>query len=170
MSDPIRLDLTGRNSRAWNRVFDTLTSAVESAVDNLMPDAPDEIREEAKDLAGGIAEITKDWLKAKLERPALENELKIVEIAAKFEELKVQRQEAEVNLALKKVELDERRLDLWEKRLTLALRWLGFFQRNIIREADGSVVLLLTGENMGALMADLQETSVCLPESEGGLQ
>ena len=162
MSDLIRLELTGRRADAWNRVFDALTGVIEHAIDHLAPSADEATRSTAKDLTRDLAEITKGFLKAKLEGPAVENELKIAEIAVKFEELKLtkaRRDQVEVETDIKRVQLEKDRLALWEQRMTMALKWLGFLQSHIAQDDDGRVALVLTNQEMASLLSDFRALS-----------
>lgn len=159
MSDIVRLELTGKRAEAWDRVFETLTSVIEGAVDHLVPESAEQTRETAHGLTRDIAEITKGFVSAKLEKPALENELTIAEIAIKFEELKLSaanREQIEVETAIRKVALEKERLDLWERRMSLAFKWLGFLQTHISRSPDGSVTLVLTNQDMSSLLSEVR--------------
>jgi hypothetical protein len=157
MSDLIRIDISGKTAFAWDRLFDRLTGIVGKAVDALACNAEPATRAAAKECAADIIEITKGWMQAKLQKPILDNEKTIAEIAIKFEELKmaeVKRRQAEIEADLKAVELEKERLELWELRLIKAMKWLGFLQTHMVREADGSVSLVLTNENMTSLLLD----------------
>jgi hypothetical protein len=157
VTDIIRLELSGKRADAWNRVFDTLTAIVEKAVDQIVPDSEPAVRDTAKAMSADVAEITKGFLQAKLERPVLENELTVAEIAIKFEELKTakaNREQIEVNTERSKVALERDRLALWEQRMVLAFKWLGFLQHHLVRTEDGNAVLLLTQQDMSSLLSD----------------
>jgi hypothetical protein len=163
MSELIRIELTGKHADICNRVFQTVTNVIEQAVNNLMPDADAETKDRAKQLTADLAEITKDWLQAKLQRPTLENERTIAEIAAKYEELKTseaQRRKVEVETEIKVVELEERRLALWDHRLSVALKWLGFLQNHVVRGEDGSVCLVLTNRDLAQLLSEARSVNI----------
>lgn len=153
MSDVIRIELTGKRSKAWNRVFDTLTGVVEKAVEQLAPHVEEGTRRKINDLTHDLAEVTKGFVKAKMERPTLENERILVDIAAKFEELKLTR----ANRKRVEMETEIRRLDLWEKRMALAIKWLGFLSQRIVHTEEGGVVLVLTNQDLAALVAEVKE-------------
>lgn len=152
MSDVIRLELTGKQAEAWNRVFDTLAGVVVRAVEHLIPDDGAEKKEQARQMTEDLAEITKGWAKAKIERPTLENEKIIADITAKFEEAKLTRAKREQV----EVETQKKRLELWEQRVAMALRWLGFLGHHIIRGEDGSVTVVLTNRALALLHADVK--------------
>lgn len=152
MSDIIRFDLTGKDSEAWNRVFASLTEAVEKAVTHLSDSGDGSADDKTNGLISDIAEITKTWVRSKMERPAIENQLKLAEIAARFEEIKT----ARVNREIAEVELDRKKLELCEKRLETALKMLTFFNNYTVRDDDGNVTLVLTNEQLSALHSNLQ--------------
>lgn len=159
MSDLIRLELTGKHAEAWNRVFDTLISVVEKAVDQLAPCIEENTRDKTKKFAHDLADITKGFLKAKLEQPMLENEQVIAEIAIKFEELKIakaNRERLEVETEIKKVTLEQKRLELWEQRMVTALKWLGFLQHHLLQQGDNDAVLLLTNQELRSLLSEVR--------------
>ncbi len=166
MTNVVRLELTGKRAEAWNRVFDTLTSVIERAIDQIAAGADEVKRENAHQLTRDIAEITKDFLKAKLERPALENELTIAEIALKFEELKLskaKREQLEVETQIKAVSLESARLDLWERRLSVAVRWLCFLENHFVRSENGDVTLVLTNQDISSLLTDVRSIQQSAP-------
>ena len=158
MSNMIALEISGRNGEAWDRVFHTLTTIIERAVDGLMPTAEPETKEKAREITTDLAEIAKNWLQAKLEKPVLDNERTVAEIAARFEEIKLsqaKRGEIEVDTDIKRVRLERDRLALLEERLKMAFKWLGFLQQHFVRRDDGSVVLVLTNQDMSELLGDV---------------
>lgn len=166
MSEVLRIELAGKNADAWNRVFSNLTRALENAIEQLAPDATDSDRKVAKELTADIAEITKGWMKARLERPTLENERILADIAARFEELKLaqsQRNKIEAETEAIRIENERKKLTLIEEQISTALRVLGMLQRHIVRNADGSVILLLTNEILPILAADTR--ALAAPET-----
>src|SRR5262245_36323297 len=96
MSEPIRIELTGANANAWNRVFDTVTKVVEEAASTLLACQPNELRAKASNLAMEFAALSKDWVRAKLEAPVLDNELKLADIAKKLEEIRLTQAQREI--------------------------------------------------------------------------
>ncbi|MCP4581491.1 MAG: hypothetical protein GY839_07710 [candidate division Zixibacteria bacterium] len=116
MSDTIRVELSGKQSEAWNRMFDSFTSVIEKAVEQLAPNMGEDKRAKVKDDINDICEITKNFLQAKIEKPVLENEMIIADIAKKFEELKLikaNRKKIEAETEILEVNLEKQRLDLW---------------------------------------------------------
>lgn len=159
MNDLIRLELSGRQADAWNRVFGALAGVIENAIDRLAANVEPEARETAKNLSRDVAEIAKSFVKAKLERPTLENESTVADIALKFEQLKLlqaNREQVEVETKIRKVRLDKERLEFFERQLTVAIKWLGFLQRHIVSDNDGSVTLVLTNQDMASLSTDVR--------------
>jgi len=152
MSELMRIELGGRDSEAWNRVFAKLTGVVEKAVAHLVGDASAKTKAEAKEFAKDIADITKTWFRAKLEKPEIDNELKLAEIAERFEKIKA----LHVQRELAEVKLDEKRLDLWEKRMVTALKWLRFLTQCTVRDKDGNLTLVLSNQQLARLHADLK--------------
>ena len=117
----IYIELTGKSADAWNRIFDTLTNTIETVVQNLASHGADPVAMQiAHDITAPLAEIAKGWLKAKVERPQIENQKMLAEIRAKFEDFKLTRaksEQVEVETERKRVQLDSEQLDLWDKRL-----------------------------------------------------
>lgn len=171
MSDIIRLDITGKQADAWNRAFGSFADVIERAVEHLAPNMDEPQRQHVHDLTQDIADITKNYIKAKLECPALENELKLAKIAAKFEELKTkqaERKQIEVDTEIKQVTLEKERLDLWDRRLVLAFKWLGFLENHVVRSPDGTVTLILSNRDLSALRTDIALLQGTDPESKQG--
>lgn len=159
MSEPIRIDITGKNAEIWNRIIDQLSETVEKTVQSMMPKYEPETRKKAAQAAKDIAELTGSWLQAKLESPTLDNEQKIADIAAKFEDIKLseaRRRGIEADTDIKLVQLDRARLRFWQEQLAAALRTLCLFEGHFIRDADGNVTLLITNENLVQLTAALK--------------
>lgn len=151
MREHIRIELGGQSSEAWDRVFKKFTNVVEAAVDGLMADSPDGTRGQAREFARDIADIANGWVRAKLERPEIENEAKLAEIAERFERIKM----LQIRRELAEVELAEKRLDFWEKRITKALKWIGIFTKCVVRDEDGNLTLVLTNEQLDHLQGNL---------------
>lgn len=152
MSKLIRIEFGGKNDEAWNRVFEKFTKVVERTVDGLIDDAPNKTKSEVKELAQNIADITKGWVKAKLEKPEIDNEVKLVEIAERFEKIKM----LQVQRELAEVELANKRLELMEKRIVQALKWLGFFMQHAVRDKEGNLTILLSNEQLDHLQGNLK--------------
>ena len=158
MSDKFRYELTGKRGEAWDRIFDSLLRIVEKGIDNLTPDIGEESKEIADDMMQGLGELTKGWLKAKLDKPVLENEKIMAEIALKFEELKLQeakRDRYEVNTERTRLKLENERLELWENRMTLAFKWLEFLTNKVVRDENG-VYLVMTNQDVQTMMKELK--------------
>jgi hypothetical protein len=157
VTDLIRLELTGRTAAAWDAVFDRLTESVNRAVDALSGDAETADGGKESELVSALAEITKGWAKAKLERPSLENERIIAEIAEAYERaklLKAQRHHQEI-------ENEQARIALLDRKLGTALKWLGL-KTHLVKDEHGNTTLVVTKEDLRLLAADLG--------SVGGLQ
>lgn len=152
MNEHIRIELGGMNSGAWDRVFKKFTNVVETAVDGLMADAPNETRGEAREFARDIADITNGWVRAKLEKAEIDNEVKLAEIAERFEKIKM----LQVRRELAEVELADKRFEFWEKRITKVLKLLGFFAQCAVRDKDGNLTLVLTNEQLAHLQSHLE--------------
>jgi hypothetical protein len=149
MTPLIRIDLTGKDADRWNRIFGLFTTVIERSVDALVAD--DACNGGAKDLAADLLAISQGWLKAKVERPALENEKIVADVVQAFEQAKLlaaQRKQVEVETQI-------RNLDLWEKRLQLALKWMAFAQQHVVSGEDGSVTLVLTNQDLAMLTSEL---------------
>ena len=63
MNDVVRLELTGRNAEAWDRVFQFLTDRVQRAVEGLAPDMDEAASTKAKEVTADLAEISKQWIR-----------------------------------------------------------------------------------------------------------
>jgi hypothetical protein len=150
MSDYIRIDLAGRNGEAWDQVFQTLTDVIVAGVTRISPS--EEVTERSAIFTAHIAALSKKWLQAKVERPSLENEKLVAEIAGLFEDGKLKRAQVEKL----EIENESARLDLLEKRVMMAVRLLGFLNNHITREPDGNLVLILTNDNLATMRRDLK--------------
>jgi hypothetical protein len=151
MSEPIRIELTGKNGESWNRVFETLTGIVTNAVTAIAPtDTPTQMA--AEQFVADIGEISKNWLKAKVERPSLENEKLFAEIVGLFEEAKLKKSQRE----RQEIENESMKLDLMAKRLTMAIKLLGFLQNHCTRDINGNMTLVFTNEELPVLLADVK--------------
>lgn len=151
MSDLIRIDVTGKSSETWSRIFESLSATIGRAVESIAGAIPDDAKREAVNLTRELAEATRGWAKAKLEKPVLDNELKIAEIAQRLEEIKL----AQVKREIVEVELDEKRLELWEKRLAMAMKWLSFMNRSVTRDENGNMTLVMTNRDLRLLIGEV---------------
>ena len=153
MSEPIRFELTGKNAEVWNRMYETLTSVVIDGMSSFAP-MDDSERESTCQLLMDLAGITGGWAKAKLERPSLENEKLIAEIAEKFEDLKLkQAQRKTIEL-----ENESKRLDLMVKRVETAIKLLGMLN-SCFHFENGKLTLILTNQSLSLLHADVKALS-----------
>jgi hypothetical protein len=155
MSEPIRIKLTGKNAEQFNRVFSTLADVVLTGMMAVIPQDDEELIKATQQFVSDIADLTKGWVKAKIERPGLENEKIIAEIVNLFEDAKVkraQRQKLEI-------ENESARLDLMVKRVETALKLLGMLSNSFVRDGNEELTLILTNENLAILHADVKAMS-----------
>jgi len=160
MSDMLRIQLTGKSADTWDRIFEKLVGVIETAVDGVMPTLNEESRDNIQEFVQDVAEVSKGYIKARMEKPSLENELKIAQITKAFEESKLIRAQAD-NVAIdtkNKVLSHERgQLELLNQRIEMALKWLGFLSAHVHRDKDGNAYLVLTNQHMSDLTTDLKE-------------
>ncbi|MEO1695681.1 MAG: hypothetical protein AAFU73_00205 [Planctomycetota bacterium] len=89
MSDLVRFEPSGANAEIFERLFDQLAASIEQA----FPASPVESCDDPGDATTRerLAELLKPgegYAKAKLDKPGLENEMLMVDIAKGLEELK----------------------------------------------------------------------------------
>jgi len=151
MSELLRIELTGKNAEAWNRVFGSLTGLLESAVRKVCCRINPDAEGEAASLATDIAEITKSWVRAKLENPSIENESKLAEIAERFERMKL----LQIDQKRGMVALEKEKLELFEKQVQTALRLLKVLHSCVVRDEQGNVTVLLTNKILANLKVEV---------------
>ena len=159
MNDTICFDLTGRRAEAWNQIFDSLTSILGKAIDNMAKDMKPATKRKAKELVAGLGEVTKGWLKAKFDKAIRDDEKAIADIMYRFEEVKKLQAETEkidIENAIRRVELDDKRLAIWEKRMELCLRWFDKMATFIQQREDGKMVVVISKKDLGELTTNLK--------------
>jgi hypothetical protein len=151
MTDLLRIELSGRHAAAWNLLFERLTQSVERALQALTDsESAGETQVDTTVLAA-LAEITKGWTKAKLERPSLDNEKVIADIIEAYERAKLIRSQREHQ----DLRNEQERLVLFENRLIMTLKWLRFLNHHMVKDDAGNCTLLLSNEDLRVLVLDV---------------
>jgi hypothetical protein len=151
MSEPIRVELSGRNAEKFRQAFSDLSGIIIEGVMALVPEEDDELKKVTSKLVTSITEITAGWAKANLERPSLENEEIIARTVNLFEEAKLKRAQCESQ----KIANESAKLDLMVKRVETALKLIGMLSNNFLLEGD-KLTLVLTNQELAMLNADIR--------------
>src|SRR4029450_2097611 len=126
----------------------------------VVPHEDEEGAATTRQLIEDIADITKGWLKAKIERPALDNERIIAEVINLFEDAKIkraQRQKLEI-------ENESAQFDLLVKKVETAFKLLGMLSNSFIHDGNDKLTLIITNENLSLFHADIKAMSQPAPE------
>lgn len=152
MSDVIRIEFTGKDSKQWNRVFDRFHSVISQAIDFVQEDSSEATRKSTEQFVRDIGDITKGWAKAKFDSASIDNEVKLADIQKRYQEALKTKAEREGQ----EISNDRNRIRLSEERFASALRMLQFLHSCVATDKDGNVTLLLTNQNPALLAADLK--------------
>ena len=152
MERPIKIELSGRDPVAWNRINSKLMELIEGTVECLMADLDHDKKEEVALIGKDIAKLTTNWIQAKFESSPIDNELKLVEINKRFEEIK----NLQIQRQLNEVKLEKQKLELWEKRIMTALNILSVANKCFTKDENGNAVLILTNQQLADLKSGIK--------------
>jgi hypothetical protein len=132
----LRIDLSGLDPATFDRLFGKLAQALESSVARVTGDRPSPGTRQAID---DLATIAKNFAQARLQRPTLENQKLLAEIAEAFSAAEVNAQQARKTAA----EADKQELENVLTRVQVILQLLSATQRlRALPTADGQTFVL----------------------------
>ncbi len=151
MSEPLRLSLRGKNAKQWNRLGKTLVQSIVKGAKAVIPAGNEDVLQATQGTASDAVAISTGWLKAKVDKPSLENEKTCAEIEKLFEEAKERREKTESQ----KIQNESSRLDLAVKRVKTAIALLGLMHKHFV-QGDNELTLLLTNEDLEELLDEVK--------------
>jgi hypothetical protein len=161
MSDPIRFELAGKNTKQWNRISKNLVKVIMDGMTAVMPPGNEDVLKSTEQSLSDAAEISKGWLKAKIDKPSIDNEKVIAETYNLFEDLKTKQTKRigeEIANEKGRIANESARLDLAIKRVKTAIVLLGLMQKHFVLR-DGELTLVLTNEDLAVFVAGMKELS-----------
>jgi hypothetical protein len=155
-SDLLRIDLTGLDSGSFDRLFASLASALEAAVAQVSgkPESP-----EARQAIDDLTVIAKNFAQAKLQRPTLENQKLLAEIAEAFSAAEVNAQQARKTAA----EADKIEMDNVVHRVHVILELLAATKRVRVLAPPEREALIIDVSSPATVPPDAPPSSVEVP-------
>lgn len=118
----ILVELIGKNPIAFNRLFEKLTKTIEEALEDL---TKEEITQSTRETISDLATVAKDFIQAKINKPSIENQKLLSEIASEYAEV----EQKLANARKARAEAESIEIENASKKLESAFEIISLFHR-----------------------------------------
>lgn len=122
LKKPVRIELEGKDTEIFDRLFSKLTDTIIEATELIFKS---ETSPETKEIISDVTNISKTYFKAKLEKGSIENQKILAEIVEKYaaaeerlasaQKIRQETETVKVETALKKIEATIKTMELLER-------------------------------------------------------